>query len=72
LPILLCTGHVKPDTWACILVTPSGGNIPSIPVIGMNPGGGTWHRFFYPPTYDVFGVISHAKEPAYIYAPARA
>src|SRR5262249_12220464 len=38
----------------------------------MNPGGGTWHRFFYPPTYDVFGVISHANDPASISAPARA
>ena len=63
---------IQPDTWACTLITPSGGDMPSIPVIGLNPGGGTWHRFFYSPTYDVFGVISHANEPAYIFAPTRA
>jgi len=33
--------------------------------------GSNTFRFFYSPTYDVFGVISHANEPAYIFAPTR-
>jgi hypothetical protein len=63
---------IKPSTWACTLFTPTGGDTPSIPVVGESPGGGTWHRFFYSPTYDVFGVVNHANEPAYIFAPTRA
>ena len=63
---------IKPSTWACALFTPTGGDTPSIPVVGESPGGGTWHRFFYSPTYDVFGVVNHANEPAYIFAPTRA
>jgi hypothetical protein len=62
---------VNPDTWVFAGYTPTGGDMPTIPVIGTNPGGGTWQRFFYSPNYDVFGVISHANEPAYIFAPAR-
>jgi hypothetical protein len=62
---------INPDTWACMLFTPGGGDTPSIPVIGENLGGGTWHRFFYSPTHDVFGVINHANEPLYIFAPTR-
>jgi hypothetical protein len=62
---------INPDTWACTLVTPDGGVTQSIPVLGGNPGGRTWHRFFYSPSYDVFGVVSHANEPLYMFAPTR-
>jgi hypothetical protein len=36
---------ISPNTLACTLVTPDGDVTPSIPVLGENPGGGTWDRF---------------------------
>ena len=63
---------MSPNTWAVTEFTPSGGDTPTTPTIGNNPGGGTWNRFFYSPTYDVFGVINHANEHgAFIFAPTR-
>jgi hypothetical protein len=63
---------INPDSWVGTAFTPMGGDTPTIPVLGSNPGGGTWNRFFYSPSYDVFGVISHAHdEGAFIFAPAR-
>src|SRR5437588_8646435 len=62
LPNRVCWDNNEPSCW---------GGTPSIPVIGLDPGGGTWHRFFYSPTYDVFGIISHANEPTSSRRPER-
>jgi hypothetical protein len=63
---------VNPDTWVSTDFTPAGGDTPTTSQLGLNPGGGTWQRFFYSRTLDVFGVVSHANEPFYIFAPKRA
>jgi len=63
---------INPDTWMGTSFTPAGGDTPTIPTLAGKPGGGTWNRFFYSPTHDVFGVISHAHDQgAFIFAPAR-
>lgn len=66
---------MDPDTFASERIEYTGGSNATVPGTFSNQytsaGRGHWKRFFYSPTYDVFGIAPDAQAPVYIFAPIR-
>lgn len=62
---------MNPDTFFSTSTDFTGGSNATVVSSFRGAGKGQWKRFFYSPTYDVYGIAPNADNQVYIFAPVR-